>query len=130
MSEEAGGTDGFGEDDADGDEDGAGSGREGDGDFDASALGIFITAAKSDAALGKIFADGDFFLKTATANAGENAGFDPGAITARDDTIFFLLGSRGGRVGGSEFGLRFDPDGWRFTDFANAGDAFARFEGL
>ncbi len=56
VSEEAGGADGFGEDDADGDEDGAGSGREGDSDFDASALGIFIAAAKSDAALGKIFA--------------------------------------------------------------------------
>src|SRR6267154_1972859 len=75
------------------------------------------------------FGEGDFFLKTATANAGENAGFDPGAITARDDTIFFLLGSRGGRVGGSEFGLRFDPDGWRFADFADTGDTFARFEG-
>src|SRR5216684_1817928 len=83
VSEESGGTDGFGEDDADGDEDGAGSGREGDSDF------------------------------------------DPGAITARDDTIFFLLGSRGGRVGGSEFGLRFDPDGWRFADFADTGDTFA-----
>ena len=128
VSEEAGGADGFGEDDADGDEDGAGSGREGDSDFDASALGIFIAAAKSDAALGKILADGDFFLKTATANAGENAGFDAGAITAGDDAIFFLLGSRGGRVGGSEFGLRFDPDGWRFTDFADTGDTFARFE--
>ncbi len=66
VSEEAGGADGFGEDDADGDEDGAGSGREGDSDFDASALGIFIAAAKSDAALGKIFANGNFFLKTAT----------------------------------------------------------------
>src|SRR6266852_6187137 len=62
VSEEAGGADGFGEDDADGDEDGAGSGREGDSDFDASALGIFIAAAKSDAALGKIFADGECFL--------------------------------------------------------------------
>lgn len=130
VSEQACGTDGFGEDNADGDEDGAGSGREGNSDFDASALGIFIAAAKSDAALGKIFADCDFFLKTATANAGENAGFDAGAITAGDDAIFFSPGSRGGRVGGSEFGLRFDPDGWRFTDFANAGNAFARFEGL
>src|SRR6266853_3250795 len=100
VSEEAGGADGFGEHDADGDEDGAGSGREGDSDFDASARGILVAAAKSDAALGKIFADGDFFLKTATANAGENAGFDAGAITARDDAIFFLLGSRGWRGGG------------------------------
>ena len=130
VSEQAGGADGFGEDDADGDEDGAGSGREGNSDFDASALGIFIAAAKSDAAFGKIFADGDFFLKTATANAGKNAGFDAGAITARDDAILFLLGSRAGRVGGSEFGLRFDPDGWRFADFADTGDTFARFEGL
>ncbi len=103
MSEEAGGADGFGEDDADGDEDGAGSGREGDSDFDASALGIFIAAAEGDAALGKIFANGNFFLKTATANAGENAGFDAGAITAGDDAVFFLVSARGGRVGGSEF---------------------------
>src|SRR5258708_38865584 len=73
VPEEAGGADGFGEDDADGDEGGGGSGREGDSDFYARALGIFIAAAKSDAALGKIFSDGDFFLKTATANSGENA---------------------------------------------------------
>src|SRR5713101_4486616 len=119
VSEEAGGADGFGEDDADGDEDGAGSGREGDSDFDASALGILVAAAEGDAALGKIFADGDFFLKTAAANAGEDAGFDAGAITSRDDAIYFLLGSRGGRVGGSEFGLRFDPDRRRFTNFAD-----------
>src|ERR1700687_5692150 len=103
VAKEAGGPDGFGEDDADGDEDGAGSGSEGDSDFDASALGIFITAAEGDAALGKIFANGNFFLKTAATNAGENAGFDAGAIAAGEDAIFFLLGSRGGRVGGSEF---------------------------
>src|SRR5712671_4612769 len=103
VAEEAGGPDGFGEDDADGNEDGSGSGSEGDSDFDASALGIFIAAAEGDAAFGKIFANGNFFLKTAATNAGEYAGFDAGAITARDDAIFFVLGSRGGRVGGSEF---------------------------
>ena len=95
VSEEAGGADGFGEDDADGDEDGAGSGREGDSDFDASALGIFIAAAEGDAALGKIFADGDFFLKAAAADASEDASFDAGAIAARDDAFLFV-GARGG----------------------------------
>ena len=90
VPEEAGGADGFGEDDADGDEDGAGSGREGDSDFYASALGIFIAAAEGNAALGKIFADGNFFLKTAAANAGEDAGFDAGAIAAGDDAFVFV----------------------------------------
>ena len=103
VAEEAGGADRLGEDDADGNEDGSGAGSEGDGDFDASAFGILIAATESDATLGKILAQGNFFLKTAAADAGENAGFDAGAITPRDDAIFFVLGSRGGRVGGSEF---------------------------
>jgi len=88
----------LGEDDADGDEDGSGAGSEGYGDFDASAFGIFIAAPEGNAALGEIFADGYFFLKTAAADAGQNAGFDTGAIAARDDALVFV-GARGGRVG-------------------------------
>jgi len=95
VAEEACGGDGFGEDDADGDEDGAGAGSEWDGYFDTSALGIFVAAAEGDAALGKIFADGDFFLKAAAADAGENAGFDAGAIATRDYAVLFS-GARGG----------------------------------
>ena len=90
VAEEAGGADRLGEDDADGNEDGSGAGSEGDGDFDASAFGIFIAAAEGNAALGKIFADGNFFLKTAAANAGEDAGFDAGAIAAGDDAFVFV----------------------------------------
>ena len=90
VAEEAGGGNGLREDDADGDKDGAGAGSEWDGDFDASALGVFIAAAEGNAAFGKIFADGDFFLKTAPADAGENASFDAGAIAARDDAFLFV----------------------------------------
>ncbi len=90
MAEETGRADRLGEDDADGNEDGSGAGSEGDGDFDASALGIFNAAAEGNAALGKIFADGNFFLKTAAANTGEDAGFDAGAIAAGDDAFVFV----------------------------------------
>ena len=95
VAEEAGGADGLGEDDANGDEDGSGTGSEGNGDFDASAFGVFIAAAEGNPALGKIFADGDFFLKTAAADAGEHAGFDAGAIAAGNDAFVFV-GARGG----------------------------------
>src|SRR5260370_39581279 len=84
---EAGGGDGLGEDDADGDEDGAGAGSEGDGDFDAGAFGVLIAAAEAEAAFGEIFAEGDFFLKAAAADAGEDAGFDACAVTARNDAF-------------------------------------------
>ena len=90
VAEEAGGADRLGEDDADGNEDGSGAGSEWNGDFDASAFGIFIAAAEGNAALGKIFADGDFFLKTAAADAGEDPGFDASAVAAGDDTFVFV----------------------------------------
>lgn len=85
----------MGEDDADGDEDGSGTGSKGNGDFDASPYRIFIAAAERNAALGKIFADGDFFLKTAAADAGEHAGFNASAIAAGNDAFVFV-GARGG----------------------------------
>jgi len=90
VAEETGRADRLGEDDADWNEDGSGAGSEGDGNFDASAFGIFIAAAEGNAALGKIFAYGNFFLKTAAANAGEDAGFDAGAIAAGDDAFVFV----------------------------------------
>src|SRR6267378_5889334 len=83
VAVEAGGGDGLGEDDADRDEDGAGAGSERDGDFNAGAFGVLIAAAKAETALGEIFADGDFFLKATAPDAGENAGFDAGAVAAR-----------------------------------------------
>jgi len=42
----------------------------------------------SKATFGQIFADGDFFLKAAVANAGEDAGFDAGAVAARNHAFF------------------------------------------
>jgi len=126
---EAGGGDGLGEDDADGDEDGAGAGSEGDGDFDASAFGILIAAAEAEAAFGEIFADGDFFVKAAVADAGEDAGFDARAVAAGNDALFDGGGGRAGfRI--ANLGLRFDPDGRRLAKAADACDAFADLEGF
>ncbi len=112
VAVEAGGGDGLGEDDADGDEDGAGAGSERDGDFDAGAFSVLIAAAEAEPAFGKIFADGDFFLKAAAADAGEDAGFDAGTVAARNDAVF-----DGGRRQASatiwiaQLGERFNPDG-------------------
>src|SRR5712664_3262325 len=88
VAVEAGSGDGLGEHDTDGDEDGAGAGSEGHGDFDAGAFGILIAAAEAEAAFGEIFANGDFFLKAAVANAGQDASFDARAIAARNDAFF------------------------------------------
>jgi hypothetical protein len=132
VAVEAGGGDGLGEDDADGDEDGAGAGSEGDGDFDARAFGVLIAAAEAEAALGEIFADGDFFLKAAAADAGEDASFDARAVAARNDA-FIDSGrccARGTIVRIAQLGERFDPDGRRIADAAVAGDTFADFERL
>ena len=129
VAVEAGGGDGLGEDDADRDEDGAGAGSERNGHFDAGAFGILIAAAEAEAALGQIFADGDFFLKAAVANAGEDAGFDAGAVASRNHAFF-----DGGAVSAifrvTDFGLGFDPDGRRVAKLADARDALADFEGF
>src|SRR6266581_4151238 len=118
VAVEAGGGDGLGEDDA-----------EGDGDFDASAFGILIAAAEAEAALGEIFAYGDFFLKAAVADAGEDAGFDARAVAAGHDALFDGGGGRAGfRI--ANLGLGFDPDGRRFAKAADASNAFADFEGF
>jgi len=82
VAVEAGGGDGLGEDDADGDEDGASAGSERNGDFDAGAFGILIAAAEADAAFGKIFADGNFLLEAAPADASEDASLDARAVAA------------------------------------------------
>ncbi len=129
MAVEAGGGDGLGEDDADGDEDGAGAGSEGHGDFDAGAFRILIAAAEAEAALGQVFADGDFFLEAAVANAGEDAGFDAGAVAARNDP-FFDGGAGRAIFRVADFGLGFDPDGRGVAKLAEARDAFADFKGF
>ena len=127
VAVEAGGGDGLGEDNADGDKDCAGAGSERDGDFDAGAFSILIAAAEAEAAFGKIFANGDFFLKAAAADASEDASFDARAVAARDDA---LLDSGAARaiVRAVEFGLGFDPDRRRIAKSAEARDAFADFE--
>jgi len=129
VAVEAGGGDGLGEDDAYGDEDGAGAGSEGNGHFDAGAFGILIAAAEAEAAFGQIFADGDFFLKAAVANAGEDAGLNAGAVAARNHAFF-----DGGAVSAifrvADFGLGFDPDGRRVAKAAETRDAFADFKGF
>src|SRR5260221_11975448 len=124
VAEQAGGGDGLGEDDADGDEDGAGARSERNGDFDTGAFGILIAAAEAKATFGQIFADGDFFLKAAVANAGEDAGFDAGAVAARNHAFLDGGGARAiFRV--SVFGLGFDPDGRGVSKLAEARDVLA-----
>jgi hypothetical protein len=89
VAEESGGGNRLREYDSDRDEDGSGAGSKGDGDFDAGSFGIFIAAAECDAPFGKIFTNGNFFLKAAAADAGEHAGFDASAIAAWEDAIVF-----------------------------------------
>jgi hypothetical protein len=129
VAVEAGGGDGLGEDDADGDEDGAGAGSVGDGDFDAGALGVLIAAAEAEAAFGEIFADDDFLLKAAAADASEDARFDARAVAAGNHA-FFDRGMAGAVSGGANLGDGFDPDGRGIAKAANARDAFADFEGF
>jgi hypothetical protein len=124
VAEETGRANRLRKDDADRNEDGAATGSEWNSNFNERPFGIFPAAAESDAAFRKIFADRDFFLESAAANASEHAGFDAGAIAARNST-FVVVGARGLRVKGGEFGLRFGPDGRRVADFAYARDAFA-----
>ena len=121
----------MGEDDTDGDEDGAGAGSEGNGDFDAGAFRILIAAAETEAAFGKIFADGNFFLEATAADTSEDASLDAGAVAARNDAVLHgLRGCRGRIVGIAKLGNGFDPDGGGVANTAVAGDAFADFERL
>jgi hypothetical protein len=129
VAEEAGGGDGLGEDDTDGDEDGAGAGSKRDGDFDARALFVLIAAAEAEAAFGEIFADSDFFLEAAAADAGEDAGLDARAVAARNDA-FFDGGAVRAIFGIADLGLGFDPDGRRVAEAAETRDALANFEGF
>jgi hypothetical protein len=88
---------------------------------------VLIAAAEAEAAFGEIFADGDFFLKAAAADAGEDAGPDAGTVAARNDV--FIDGGMGlAGFGGANFGNGFDPDGGRVAGNAVAGDTFANFE--
>ncbi len=129
VAVEAGRGNGLGKDDADGDEDGAGARSEGYGDFDTGAFGILIAATEAEATLGEIFADGDFFLKAAAADASEDASLDAGAVAARDDAVFDG-GTGSTNFGIADFGLGFDPDGGGVANLADTRDAFANFKGF
>jgi len=129
VTVEAGGGDGLGKDDADGNEDCACAGSEGNSDFEARAFWILIAAAEAEAAFREVFADGDFFLKAAVADGGEDTGFDARPVAARNDA--FIDGGSGDTVFRvANFGLRFDPDGRRVAKFADARDAFPDFKRL
>ncbi len=127
VAVEAGSGDGLGEDDADRDEDGASAGSERNGDFEARAFGILIAAAEAEAAFGKIFANGNFFLKAAVPDGREDASLDARAVAAGNDA--FVHGrSRRAAFRVADFGLGFYPDGRRVAKFADASDAFADFK--
>ena len=117
------------EDDANGDKDGACARSIGDGHFQACTFGIVITAAETDAALGQILADGDFFLEATAANTGKDTGFDPCTVAARNDALFDSTAG-GKRFFDREFGLRLNPDGRGIAVPAKTGDTFSNFEGL
>src|ERR1700751_6335113 len=87
VAKKAGGRNGLREDNADGYENGAAAGRERHGNLGATAFRILIATAKGDSALGEVFANGDFFLKTTTPDASEHPRFDTSAITPRQDTF-------------------------------------------
>jgi hypothetical protein len=82
-------------DDAYGDENRAAARSKGHGDLNSRAFGILVAAAECDSALREVFADGDFFLKAAPADTGEDAGFDPCAIAARKNVIVLARTARG-----------------------------------
>src|SRR5882724_3071471 len=127
VAEQAGGGNGLGEDDTDGYEDGAGAGSERNRNFHASAFGILIAAAEGDAAFGKIFANRNFFLEAAAADAGQHAGLDAGTVAAGDQSV--IAGGLAGRgLGRMQLRLGFNPNRWSITDLANAGDTFAGLE--
>src|SRR5438128_9036489 len=128
VAEKSGGGDGLRKYDADGDKDSAAAGSIRNSDFEARAFGILIAAAESDATFGEVFADGDFFLKAASADAGENARFYARAISARNDALFERL-ARGGQSFGERFGEDFHPNGRCIAKFAEPRDAFTDFEG-
>jgi hypothetical protein len=128
VAEKSGGGDGLRKDDADGDEDGAAAGSIRNGNFEACTFGILVAAAESDAASREVFANGDFFLKAATADACKDTSLYAGTISARNDTFFDWLS----RVEQSFWiGLRenFHPNRRGIAKFAEPGDASANFEG-
>jgi hypothetical protein len=63
------------------------------------------------------------------ADAGQDAGFDAGAVAAGKNT-FLDAGGGGAGFWIADFGLGFDPDGRRVAKLADARDAFADFEGF
>ena len=94
VAEEARRGDGLREDNADGDEDRSAAGSKGNGNFDASAFWILIAATEGDAAFREIFADSDFFLEAAAADASKDAGFNTSAVATRENTVVLMRGRK------------------------------------
>ena len=94
MPEEARRGNGLREDNADGDEDRSVAGSKGNGNFDASAFWILIAAAEGDAAFREIFADSDFFLEAAAADAGKDASFNASAVATRENAVVLTRGRK------------------------------------
>ena len=129
MTIESGGGKSLREYDANRNEDGPAARSIGDGDFEASAFGILIATAEGEAALGEVLADGDFLLKTAAPNAGQDTGTDSRPVAARDDAVV-IGGPRRLAIRRRILGMHFHPDGRGVANLADARDGFAGFEGF
>jgi len=127
VAEQTGGRDGLRKDNADRNKDSYCAWCKGDRDLHARTFWIFVAAAESDSALGKILADRDFFLEAAAPDTGQDTGFDSVAVAARQHAIFFIC-ARGWRWRGCSLGLRFDPDRRSVAEFADTCDTFPRFK--
>ena len=68
----------------------AGSGSEWNRHFGPAAFRVLVAAAEGDAAFPKIFADGNFFLKAAAANAGQDPRFDASPIATRQHPLVHI----------------------------------------
>jgi hypothetical protein len=88
-----------------------------------------IAAAKTDAALGQILANGNFFLESPTPNASKYARLDAGAVTPRHHTLFYGTPRRKGFLK-FRSRLSFNPDGRGIALLAETCYAFTDLEGL
>src|SRR5258706_7627306 len=102
-------------------------GSVGNRNFQPRALRIFVAATERNAALRKIFADCNLFLKTAAPNSGKDAGLYSCAVAPGYDSLF----ERRARAQDGlrrHFGLDLGPDRWRIAEFAKSRNRPADFE--
>jgi len=108
-------------------EDGACPGGIRNRNFQPRALRIFVTAAERNAALRKIFADRNLFLKSAAPNAGKDAGLYSCPVAPGYDSLFERRARAEDRLR-RHLGLDLGPDGWRIAEFAKSCNRPADFE--